>query len=114
MGGRGALRFRNAILALAICWLAVNAFAAQITGIVTNGTTGKPAAGVEVVLLTLTGAMDEAGKATADAQGRFTLNVPDPASPHLLRVNHQNVNYFQGAPPAAANVDVTIYNSAKD
>jgi 5-hydroxyisourate hydrolase-like protein (transthyretin family) len=99
---------------MAICWLEVNGFAAQITGTVTNGTTGKPAAGVEVVLLTLTGAMDESGKATADAQGRFTMNVPDPASPHLLRVNYQNVNYFQNAPPGIANADITIYNSAQD
>jgi LPXTG-motif cell wall-anchored protein len=108
------LRFRNAILGITICLLAVNGFAAQITGTVTNGTTGKPAGGVEVVLLTLTGAMDEAGKATADAQGRFTMNIPDPASPHLLRVNYQNVNYFQNAPPGIANADVTIYNSAQD
>src|ERR1051326_326505 len=57
--------------------------------------------------------MDEAGKTTADAQGRFTINVPDPETPHLLRVNHQGVNYFQRVAPGTANADVTIFDSAK-
>jgi hypothetical protein len=108
------LLYRNRILALAL-WLAVPAslFAAEITGTVTNGTTNKPARGVEVVLLSLASGMDEAGKATTDAQGHFSVHVPDPGVPHLLRVNHQGVNYFQNAPPATSNTDITIYDSAK-
>jgi 5-hydroxyisourate hydrolase-like protein (transthyretin family) len=98
---------------LALCWLAVSAFAAEITGTVINGSTGKPAAGVEVALLSLSGGMEETGKATADAQGRFTITVPDPAVSHLLRVNHQGVSYFQKAPPGTGNADITIFDSAK-
>jgi hypothetical protein len=98
---------------LALCWLAVNAFADEITGTVTNGTTGKPAARAEVVLLSLSGGMEETGKATADARGSFRITVPDPAVPHLLRVNHQGVNYFQSAPPGTGNADITIFDSAR-
>jgi hypothetical protein len=88
-------------------------FAAEITGTITNGTTNKPAKGAEVVLLALSGGMDEVGKATADAQGHFSITVPDAGVPHLLRVNHQGVNYFQNAPPGTSNSDITIYDSAK-
>jgi hypothetical protein len=93
--------------------LAVSAFAAEITGTVTNGSNGKPAAGVEVALLSLSGGMEETGKATTDTQGRFTIAVPDPAVPHLLRANHQGVSYFQNAPPGTSNADITIFDSAK-
>ncbi len=49
------------------------ALAADLGGTVTNGTTGKPAAGVEVTLLKLSNGMEEAGSARTDAQGRYTL-----------------------------------------
>lgn len=88
-------------------------FAAQVTGTVTNATTNKPAAGSEVVLLSLAGGMDEVAKGTCDAQGRFAVDVPDPGVPHLLRVNHQGVNYFQNVPPGTASADITIYDAAK-
>lgn len=96
-------------------WIAVQAglFAAEITGTVTNGTSGKPATGAEVVLLSLEGGMNEVGKATADSHGHFSIQVPDPGVPHLLRVNHQGVNYFQNAPPGTSNSDITIYDSAR-
>jgi hypothetical protein len=105
---------RHRFLALAVFMIVpASLFAAEITGAITNGTSNKPANGVEVVLLSLSGGMDEAGKATTDAQGRFSIPVPDPGVPHLLRVNHQGVNYFQNAPPGTSNSDITIYDSAK-
>jgi hypothetical protein len=108
------LRYRNTIAVLAF-WMAVPAglFAADIAGTVTNGTSGKPATGAEVVLLSLEGGMNEVGKAAADSHGHFSLQVPDPGVPHLLRVNHQGVNYFQNAPPGTSNSDITIYDSAR-
>jgi hypothetical protein len=108
------LRCVHKVLRLAI-FMAISAglFAAEITGTVTNGTTGKPAAGAEVTLLTLTGAMDEVGKTRTDGAGHFSINVPDPGERHLVRVNHQSVNYFQPAGPGAGNVDITIYDSAR-
>ncbi|HEU4413666.1 MAG TPA: carboxypeptidase-like regulatory domain-containing protein, partial [Candidatus Angelobacter sp.] len=88
-------------------------FAAQIVGTVTNGTTNKPAAGNQVVLLSLDGGMNEVAKATTDSQGRFAIEVPDSVPQHLLRVNYQSVNYFQNIPPGTTSADITIYDSAK-
>ena len=90
-----------------------HSFAAQIVGTVTNGTTNKPAAGSEVVLLALDGGMAEVAKAATDSQGRFAIEVPDSAPQHLLRVNYQSVNYFQNVPPGTTSADITIYDSAK-
>ncbi len=108
------MRCAHRVLKLTI-FMAISAglFAAEITGTVTNGTTGKPAAGAEVTLLTLTGAMDQVGKARTDSAGHFAIKVPDPGERHLVRVNHKGVNYFQSAAPNAGNVDITIYDSAR-
>jgi hypothetical protein len=97
-----------------LCWsVSAGLFAGQITGTVTNGTTNKPAAGNEVVLLALEGGMSELTRATTDGKGRYTIDVPDTGSPHLLRVNHQGVNYFHNAPPGTTTADITVYNAAK-
>jgi len=99
---------------LAFCWLIpAGLFAAQISGTVTNGTTGKPAANTQVVLLSLDNGMNEVSKANTSAQGTFTIDVPDPNAPHLLRVNFQNVNYYRHVEPGSATAEITIYNSAK-
>ncbi|HEY7405171.1 MAG TPA: hypothetical protein VIB39_16720 [Candidatus Angelobacter sp.] len=104
----------NRIAAFAICWsVSASLFAAQISGTVTNGTTNNPAAGNEVVLLSLDGGMNEVSRATSDSQGHFTIDVPDAGAAHLLRVNFQGVNYFSSVPPGSAAADITIYNSAK-
>lgn len=88
-------------------------FAAQIGGTITNGTTSKPAAATEVVLLSLDGGMNEVSRATSDSQGRFTIEVPDASAPHLLRVNYQGVNYFTSAAPGTTFADIIVYNSAR-
>ena len=104
----------NRIALIAFCWLiAASSLAAQISGTVTNGTTNKPASGNEVVLLSLDGGMNEVSHTTTDSRGRFSIDVPDSNSPHLLRVNHQGVNYFASVPPGADATDITIYNAAK-
>jgi hypothetical protein len=102
------------IVLLIVCLFASTAmFAAQITGTVTNGTTNKPAAGEQVVLLSLAEGMAEVSRTTSDGQGRFAIDVPDAGVQHLLRVNHQGVNYFQSAPPGTSAADITIYDAAK-
>ncbi|MEO6120446.1 MAG: carboxypeptidase regulatory-like domain-containing protein [Terriglobales bacterium] len=93
--------------------LTVNAFAADITGTVTNLTTNKPSAGDSVVLLKLVQGMDEVATAKTDAQGRFTLPLADPSVPHLIRVNHRNVNYFRSAPPGTTSVEINVYDAAE-
>ena len=92
--------------------LSAGAFAAQITGTVTNGTTNKPSSGDEVVLLSLANGMNEVAKTRTDSQGHYTLNVPDEGAPHLVRVARQSVHYFKQAPPGATTADVTVYDAA--
>ncbi len=84
--------------------------AQTLTGIVRNGTTGKPAAGDDVVLLKLSEGMQEVARTTSDAAGRFSLPVDDAAAQHLVRVNHQDVNYHRPAPPGATSVEVEVFD----
>ncbi len=104
---------RSRIAALAATLL-VSALAAgqALTGTVTNKTSGKPAAGDDVVLLNLAQGMSEAARTKTDARGHFSFASVEPG-PHLVRVNHQNVNYFSPAPPGFSSVDVTVYDVAK-
>jgi 5-hydroxyisourate hydrolase-like protein (transthyretin family) len=101
-------------LLIVICFfISVSLFAAQITGNITNGTTGKPAANVEVMLLSLSRGMETTGSTRTDNQGRFTLNVPDEGVQHLIRVSYQGANYHKAAPQGTTSVEITIYDAVK-
>ncbi len=103
---------RNILRSLVVLSLPLTALAAApITGTVTNRTTGKPAAGDTVVLIRLTGGMQESTHTTTDARGHFSLDVPDEGV-HLVRVTHDKTTYFQPAQPGATTVDVDVYNAA--
>jgi len=110
---------RMTILKLTMCVLCGVSFAAaqNITGTVTNGTTGKPAAGDQVELLSLSQGMQVIGDAKSDGQGRFSFPAPkDPQVPHMVRVTHEDVSYFpEGGPlmPGSTTADLTVYDSAK-
>ena len=92
--------------------LPVSAFAAgSIAGVVTNRTTGKPAAGDDVVLIRLAQGMQEASRTRTDARGRFTLELPDDGV-HLVRVTHDKANYFQPVEPGAQSVEVEVFSAA--
>src|ERR1700678_524741 len=102
---------RKTLALCAILLWAAGATAATITGTVTNGTTHTPAAGDAVVLIGLDQRMQELAHTTADAQGHFSINAPDPGM-HLIRVDHQGAAYFQPAPPNTPNVNVQVYDVA--
>ena len=87
--------------------------AETLTGTVKNGTSDKPAAGDEVVLLKLGQGMEEAGRTKADAKGAFSFKVDDTSSPHLVRAIHQGVTYHRMAPPGTSSVDVVVYDVSK-
>jgi hypothetical protein len=93
--------------------LASLSFSQTLTGTVKNSTTGKPAAGDEVVLLKLGEGMDEAGRTKTDAKGQFTFKLDDAQSPHLVRAIHQEVTYHRMAPPGTTSVEVEVYDVAK-
>ncbi len=92
-----------------------NAFASAqvISGTITNRTTNRPAAGDDVVLLTLSQGMEEAGRTKADAKGSFTFKVADAGTPHLVRAIHQNVTYHRMVPPGMFSVEVDVYDVSK-
>jgi hypothetical protein len=101
--------FRIAVLLLTA---ATAGFAQTLTGTVTNGTTSKPAAGDDVILIKLGQGMEEASRVKSDAQGKFSLAVAD-RGPHLVRVVHQGVTYHKMAPPGSTTADVQVFDVAK-
>ena len=98
-------------LIVAIFSLALAAAAQTLTGTVTNGTTNKPAAGDEVLLINLANGMDVGGDTHADSAGKFSFKVTVPG-PHLIRAIHQGVNYHQMAPPGVNTANVQVYDVA--
>ena len=111
------MKSRLAYVPLLLIVLASFASAQNITGTVTNATTGKPSAGDEVTLLSLSQGMEEVGSSKTDAQGKFSMAAPaDKNAPHMVRVTHGGVNYFpKGGPlmPGATNAQITVYDTAK-
>ena len=104
---------RNALrVAVAVTLLASAAFAESLTGTVTNGTTKKPSAGDDVILIKLGQGMEEAARVKSDAQGKFALTLDDPG-PHLIRVVHQGVTYHHMAPPGTTTADVQVFDVSK-
>jgi hypothetical protein len=109
----------NRFVFVAVCLFALSSFAAgqNITGTVTNGTTGKPAPGVDVTLLALSQGMQEVGSAKTDGAGHFSFPAPkDTQAPHMVRANYGGVGYFpQGGPlmPGVTTAALTVYDSAK-
>jgi hypothetical protein len=87
---------------------------AQISGVVTNGTTGKPQAGVVVTLVHPgENGMQTLGTSKTDADGKFKIDQPVPPPPALLEATYQDVQYNQVLPPNASptGVQLSVYNS---
>jgi len=96
-----------------IAFLSASASAATLTGSVKNGTTGKPSAGDDVVLIKLAQGMEEAARTKTDATGKFSLPIEDDGQPHLIRVFHQDVTYHRAAPPGTTSVEMEVYDVSK-
>jgi hypothetical protein len=109
---RTALRKALAISAAALL-LASLASAQTLTGTLKNGTTNKPAAGDDVILLSLGQGMEESGRTKADAKGNFSFKLDDAQSPHLIRAIHQGVTYHRMAPPGTTSVEFDVYDVGK-
>src|SRR6266567_573860 len=101
------------LLAFGIILLSSLASAQTLTGTVKNSTTGKPSAGDEVVLLSLTQGMEEAGRTKTDAKGKFSFKLDNAQGPHLVRAIHQGVTYHRMAPPGTTSVEVEVYDVGK-
>lgn len=91
-------------------FLASPIFAGTVTGTVTNGTTGKPAAGVDVILIQLQGTMKQIATTKTDAEGRYSFDNPAlGAGPMLIRAVYRGVNYHEPATPGKTTVDVQVF-----
>lgn len=104
-------RWPRALLASLLLLLGAPAcFAGTVTGTVTNGTTGKPAAGVDVILLQLQGAMQPVAQTKTDATGHYELDHPALGNgPMLLRAVYRGVNYHEPATPGKTTVDIEVF-----
>ena len=92
--------------------LALASAAQTLIGTVTNGTTGKPAAGDEVLLIEFSSGMNVAATTKADSAGKFSFQLTGAPGPHLIRAIHQGVPYHQLAPPGVNTADVNVYDVA--
>ncbi len=72
--GLQPLKFLAALAILLFAALPV--FAGTVTGTVTNGTTNKPAAGVEMILIQLQGGMQPVANTKTDANGQYASIIP--------------------------------------
>src|SRR5437879_12924668 len=96
---RWLARFGLAGMVLAPLWVAE---AGTVHGMVNNGTTGKPAAGVEVILIELQGGMQPVANTKSDAKGEFAFDNPGlGAHPMLVRAVYHGVNLHQAVPPGS-------------
>ena len=91
------------------------AFGATVQGTVKNNTTGKPAAGVEVVLIQLQGGMQPVATSKSDADGHFTFDHPSVgAQPMLVRAVYKGVNFHQPLPPGRSDIEVAVFEPSRD
>jgi hypothetical protein len=107
--------FAKPLVVLILITLSSVAGAQVLTGTATNGSTNKPAAGDEIILINLSNGMEIAAKTKADSAGKFSFKLSDGAGagPHLIRAIHQGVTYHQMAPPGTNSVEVQVYDVAK-
>lgn len=103
---------RAAFLLLVLALLPLGAAAGTLSGVVRNGTTGQPAAGVDVVLISLQSGMDAVANTQTDAQGRYRFEQPEiGTAPMLVRVIYQKTNYHQNVPPGRTTADIEIFEA---
>jgi hypothetical protein len=89
--------------------------AGTVHGTVNNATTGKPGAGVDVVLIQLQGGMTPVANTRADASGQFRFDNPDiGARPMLVRAIYKGVNFHQPLPPGKDSVSVDVFEPTSD
>jgi hypothetical protein len=84
----------------------------HLTGVATNGTTNKPAAGDSVVLLKPGQNMEEVARTKIDSRGQFSLTIPEDGMPiHAIRVNHQGVDFVKPVRSGETSVQITVYDA---
>ena len=100
---------------LALLLAAKISSAGTVHGTVTNGTTGKPASGIEVILIALQGTMQPVANTKTDASGAFSFENPSlGGQPMLLRAVFHGVYFHEPAPPGRDTVSINVYEPTAD
>ncbi|HEX9760572.1 MAG TPA: carboxypeptidase-like regulatory domain-containing protein [Candidatus Acidoferrales bacterium] len=109
-------QLRRFLMAGVVCALAGTAvFSATLNGTVRNATTGAPAVGVDVVLISLQSGMDSLASTRTDAQGRFQFDhTAIGTAPLLVRVVYRSVNYHANVPPGQTTASIEIFDTTSD
>jgi hypothetical protein len=106
------LRCARELLAspLFLCMFASVSFAGTVTGTVRNGTSGRPAVDVEVILIKLQGAMQPVANTKTDSAGHYKFDYPDIGTgPMLLRAVYRGVFYHEPLTPDKNTVDLEVF-----
>jgi hypothetical protein len=91
------------------------AHAGTVHGTVKNGTSGKPGAGVEVILIQLQGGMQPVANSKTDAKGQFFFDNPSlGAQPMLIRAVFHGVNFHQPVPPGKSEIEMEVFEPTQD
>jgi hypothetical protein len=91
------------------------ALLAEVSGVVTNKTTGKPQQSATVTLYKLGGAgMETVESVKSGADGRFTI-AQTPDGPHLIQTAFDGVTYNHMLPPGSppTGIDLKVFSSTK-
>jgi hypothetical protein len=89
--------------------LAAWPLAAAVDGVVMNGGSAKPQAGVQVALMAASEqGMAPLGSATSDAQGKFRIDQEGGAGPSILQATFQGVTYTKVLAPGQAKTGLTF------
>ena len=107
---------RRALVCLGLLLAFASAAAAgTVTGVVHNGTDGKIAAGVDVILIQLQGGMQPVANTKSDSKGAYKFDFPAIGQqPMLIRAVYHGVMFHQPLPPGRATVDVTVFEPSAD
>lgn len=101
---------RMIFASLIACLFATVASAGTVSGTIRNGTTGKVAAGVDVILIQLQGGMQPVGNSKTDSEGRYHFDNPGLGqAPMLIRAVYRGVNYHEPVPPGKTTADFQVY-----
>src|SRR5437879_2333138 len=106
---------RLALLGALVLAPLASAEAGTVRGTVMNGTTGKAASGIELILIQLQGGMQEVAHSKSDSQGGFSFEHAGlGAQPMLVRAVYHGVNFNKALPPGTTTAQVDIYESSED
>jgi len=100
---------------LALLGFAAASQAGTVHGTVNNGTTGKPGAGVEVILIQLQGGMQPIANTKTDGAGQFSFDNPSIGTqPMLVRAVYKGVNFHQPLAPGKDSISVEVFEPTGD